>query len=240
MTANWESLYIQVGRLIETMPDLAFGPLTPDMQRWLGRAGALIEEAGDPADIALMKVATGGFGTSARHVNAQEITSILYRLLGKAELRAPTAARGAFIPAGNALDAYSAIGKVLGAASADALIVDPYMDGKALTEFAVLAPERVSVRLLSDERTHKPTLAPAAKRWTEQYGNERPLEVRLTPPRCLHDRLIVTDNNIAWTLTQSLNAFAARSPATIVRVDPETAQLKVAAYEKLWSDAKPL
>jgi len=56
----------------------------------------------------------------------------------------------------------------------------------------------------------------------------------------LHDRLIVVDGKIVWTLTQSLNAFAARSPASLVRVDPETAALKVAAYEQLWKNAKPL
>jgi hypothetical protein len=37
--------------------------------------------------------------------------------------------------------------------------------------------------------------------------------------------LIIADNSEAWVLTQSLNAFAVRSPASIVRVDAETAAL---------------
>ena len=240
MTIDPGALYIQLGRLVESMPHLEVGPITPEVQQWLGRAGALIEAMGDAADIVQMKVSSANLNSSIRGTNAQTIKSIVYRALATAELNAPASAQGAFIPAGNAFDAYAAIGKVLSIAGTDLLIVDPYMDEKALTEFAVLAHEQVSVRLLSDEHSHKPTLGPAAQRWAAQYGGKRPLQVRLTPPRRLHDRLIVVDGKVAWTLTQSLNAFAARAPASLVRVDPETAALKIAAYGALWNEAKPL
>jgi hypothetical protein len=150
----------------------------------------------------------------------------------------PIATDGAFIGAGDVLDAYAAIGNVLAKAKADVLIVDPYMDEKALTDFAHLVPDGVSIRLLADAQHRKPTLEPAAKRWGTQYGSARPLEVRLAPARSLHDRLVVVDEQDAWILTQSLNAFAARAPASIVRVDPETAALKIAAYKGLWQVAK--
>ena len=42
----------------------------------------------------------------------------------------------------------AAIGKVLGTAKRDVLIVDPYADEKALTDFAPLAREGISVRML--------------------------------------------------------------------------------------------
>jgi hypothetical protein len=120
------------------------------------------------------------------------------------------------------------------------LIIDPYMDEKALTDFAPLAPEGVTVRLLSDEKTCKPTLPPAASRWITQYGAKRPLAVRLAAARTLHDRLIIVDGAQVSILTQSLNAFAARSPAAIVRVDNDTATLKVSAYQDIWNKAAPL
>src|SRR4029077_2641824 len=111
----------------------------------------------------------------------------------------------------------------------EVLIVDPYMDEKALIDFAPLAPEGIAIRLLADEKDHKPTLHPAQERWVQQYGKSRPLEVRLALPRVLHDRLAIVDEAETWVLTQSLNALAARSPAAVVRVDPETSGLKVAA-----------
>ena len=48
----------------------------------------------------------------------------------------PVAGDGAFIGAGDVLDAYTAIGKVLATAKVGVLIVDPYMNEKAVTDFA--------------------------------------------------------------------------------------------------------
>ena len=134
----------------------------------------------------------------------------------------------------------AAVGKVLQEAKQTLLIVDPYMDEKVLTDFAGLAPAGVTLHLLADTQGHKPTLKPAVTRWAAQHGTARPVEARLAAPRTLHDRLIVVDGAGAWTLTQSFNALAARSPASIVRVDAETAALKVAAYDSMWQAAGPL
>jgi hypothetical protein len=164
----------------------------------------------------------------------------VYRALAKAELKAPAAVQGSFIPAGNAFDAFSAIAKVVGNAQQNVLIVDPYLDEKALTDFTILVPEKIQVRLLSDQLTVRPTLRPAAGRWVAQYGVSRQLAVKLAAPRTLHDRLIAVDDATVYVLTQSLNAFAARSPASIVRVDDETAKLKVAAYQAIWVTASPI
>jgi integrase len=150
----------------------------------------------------------------------------------------PVAGEGHFIGAGDVLDAYTAMGKVLGTAKVDVLIVDPYMDEKAVTDFAPLVSQGVTIRLLADAQGGKPTLGPAAKRWATQYGSAHPLEVRVAAARSLHDRLIVIDEQEAWILTQSLKDFAARSPASIVRVDRQIAEMKIAAYEALWLGAQ--
>jgi hypothetical protein len=242
MAIDPQSLYVQLGRLVEAMPDLNEQlPLPASTLDWLGRAGALIAASGDMIDIAEFNTYATGLSKSTMQFSAaQDLGVIVRRALAKAELKAPAAAQGAFIPAGNAFDAMSALGKVLGRATRDVLIVDPYMDEKVLSDFALLAPERVAIRLLSDAQTVKPTIRPAATRWAAQYGMSRPLEAKLTPARILHDRLIVIDDATAWVLTQSLNAFATRSPASIVRVDDETASLKIAAYQAMWGQASPL
>ena len=114
------------------------------------------------------------------------------------------------------------------------------MDEKALMDFAPLAAAGVAIRLLADEKDHKPTLRPAQQRWLTQYGASRPVEVRLAAHRILHDRLIIVDDTDTRVLTQSLNSFAARSPASIVRVDDETSALKIAAYAAIWAASSPL
>jgi hypothetical protein len=52
--------------------------------------------------------------------------------------------------------------------------------------------------------------------------------------------VLIVDGATAWVLTQSMNAFAERAPASIVRVDPETSALKVIAYQDIWSSASAL
>jgi hypothetical protein len=243
VTIDAEPLYMQLGRMVETMPDLIHGvrPLPPDIHQWLGRAYALVVATGDLADAVSFKDSISSLSSAIGKFDAaQNIASILYRGLAVAELRAPATTQGAFIPAGNTFDAFAAFAKLLGTAKREILLIDPYMDEKVLTDFAPLAPELVSIRLLADQAHHKNTLKPATARWSAQYGTNRPLAVRLAPTRTLHDRLVVVDGDSVWVMTQSMNAFAARSPASIVRVDVDTAALKIPAYETIWSTAGPL
>ena len=168
-----------------------------------------------------------------------QIFQILYRALGHCELQLPAGSAGSFVPVGSSFDAFAALSKILAAATSDVLIVDPYLDEAVLTDFGLAVPESVPLRLLADANDYKATLRPAALRWRSQYGASRPLDVRLAPARSLHDRAIFLNRREAWTITQSLKDFAKRAPAEIVRAD-SIAELKVAAYESIWSTATPL
>jgi hypothetical protein len=151
-----EALYMQLGRLIAEMPNFVISrQLTPDKQLWLGRAVALIEAGGSTLDaIELMDAAKrlDGPHDGIRRHHSDRITQLLYRALARAELKAPAAAQGAFVPAGNVLDAFAMVGKILGEAEGDVLIVDRYANNKVLTDFAVLAPDNVTMRLLTTEQ----------------------------------------------------------------------------------------
>ena len=242
MPISPENLYMQLRELVAGIPEFPRYqvPIDAQSERWLGRAHALVSSTGDMEDAKELKLAVRLLYTSARPSGAQTLTTILYRALAFAELNAPSTVQGAFIPAGNAFDAMAMVGKVLQEAKQSLLMVDPYMDEKVLTDFAGLAPAGVILHLMADQQSHKQTLKPAVSRWMTQHGSVRPIEARLAPSRSLHDRLIVVDGVGAWTLTQSFNALAARSPASIVRVDAETAALKTAAYEAMWQAAVPL
>ena len=236
-----ENLYRQLGRLIESMPDLKASTtsISAETSQWLGRAYALVQSVGDVIDTVNFKHNTTLLTRAAKNTAAEEIYAILYRAFAVAELAAPAGVVGSFIPVGNSFDAFSAISKVLGTANKDVLIIDPYMDEITLTDFATSVPENINLRLLADQQDHKPSLTSAAKRWIDQYQVTRPLSLRLALPRLLHDRAILIDGTTAYTLTQSLNAFAKRSPAEIIRAD-DTSQLKIAAYEQIWSQSQQI
>ena len=141
MPIDPESLYRQLGQLIAETPERLAGPgpITPEMHRWLGRASALVEVDGSLPDRVGFNSASNYLNGPNRELNAHQIVTMLHRALARAELKAPAAVQGAFIPVGASFDVLQAIAKVLRGASRDVLIVDAYMDAKALTDFAPLA-----------------------------------------------------------------------------------------------------
>jgi hypothetical protein len=195
---------------------------------------------GRTADEVALKFATSRLVASNGQSSANEVMAILYRALAAAELAAPASEQGSFIAAGDQLDAYAAISKVLASAEHQVLVVDPYMDGKALTDFLPAAAVHVNLRVLTDESSMKATLRPAAERWPLQFGTDHPLEVRAARPRTLHDRLILVDGISAWILTQSLKNFADRAHGSLTKADDEAAAMKVLAYEGMWAEARPI
>lgn len=230
--------------LVQTLPNLRSieddYSCPPETLKWLGQLLAVVSAMKRHADELALKVATDQLIRMQGSQGHGEIRAILYRALAAAELDAPASEQGAFIAAGNELDAYAAISKVIASAKRELLVVDPYMDGKALTDFLPSADEAVRLRVLADEASAKPTLVPAAERWRTQFPETRQLEVRLAPARSLHDRLIVVDEGEAWSLTQSLKDFASRAHGSILKVDPETAVLKIGAYIDHWNAARPI
>lgn len=234
---DYQALYTQLGRLLETQPEMDnwVKAKQPAALQWLGRAHAMVDASGSVVDAASFTMQVSQLRTTAYDSAMTEIMAILYRTIAKCEVQSPGTA-GSFIPVGNSFDAFTALSKLFESAKSDVIVVDPYMDESALTEFGLAVPEGVTLRLLADQTSHKPTLPPASLKWIQQYGKQRPLQVRLASPKTLHDRAIFIDQTAAWTLTQSLKDFAKRSPAEIVRADA-TAALKIAAYEAIWAGA---
>jgi len=213
------------------------GKVSAEANEWLGRAHALVEASGDTADTIIFGTSVAGLGSALHGSNVQTIRAILSRVLARAELKAPAAQSGAFIAVASPFDVFANLSRILAPAKLDVLIVDPYIDAVALTDVALLVPEGVTVRLLGDGAHIQVNLAPALTRWRAQHST-RPVEVRMTPPRALHDRLIIVDKAVAWALSQSIKDFAKRTPASIERSTPEIAAMKKTAYDdSAWSTA---
>ncbi|MDY0871188.1 hypothetical protein [Dongia rigui] len=241
--------YSRLKQLIADMPDMMNNE--PDMRtfQWLAAAHAVAVDPGNVMDTADHATLT----TQIPHIREADdrasflirkqaisaVQSVLLRRLAALELKIAPSESGAFIAAGNAFDAFAAVSKVFAEAKLEILIVDPYLDSKVLEVFAVGAPEGVRMRLMADSRDVKPTFKPAVELWVKQYGAKRPVEARLSPPRTLHDRAIFVDQKRAWSLTQSFNHLAERSPASIIEVG-DIGTLKIAAYESIWAAATPI
>ena len=230
------ALHAQLARLIEScqasLPSTTTsGPYVPttDVMQLLGRAEALISEAMGVSGDVDFKVATHNLRSHPGWTTT-EVLRILYRAIAVAELQLPAPSSGAFIPAGNAFDAITALQRIFSTATRDILIVDAYLSERIFTDFIALAPEAVQVRMMADKDKVKTGVQPALKGWKTQHGKARPISVRLSEN--LHDRFICTDGSRMWTVGQSFNALATKSPTSFVEVDPETMKLKLEFYEK--------
>ena len=240
MLLTSEKLYLELGRLIAEMPDLEEGPLTPDVQRWLESASLLVRSSGSLADALQLTVACQNMDGPLRLRNADTIVDILHRALARAELSAPSEVRGSVLPIGGERDAYAVVRQLLGTATEDALLVEPDAAGKVLADYAILAPERLPVRLLADEAQYKPSLVVGVDRWQRRFGDRRLLEVRLAPPSSLHERLILLDHGRAWVLRLPFSDLAKRTHTTLVRMRPEEEARKIAVYAEIWEEAVPV
>lgn len=223
-------------------PGRAGGRLDAEALRWVGRLVAVLREEGQDFDAISITGIESKFGTVLADGAKASIEATLYRALARHEIRYPNGAAGAYVAVGNSFDAISALASIFKSIGKSALIVDAYMDETMLTEFAPLIPEGVQIALLTDEGGVRPGLEPAARAWVKQYGEKRPLSLRITPKRVLHDRLILGGDRSVWLLTQSFKDFAARSPAAIQKLDAELAEAKYHAYGDIWIAAadKPL
>jgi hypothetical protein len=235
-----EKLYLDLGRLMADMPELATSPMTPDMRDWLASAEALVKSSGSLADALQLSVACGNLDGPLRARNAETIIGILQRVLVKAELSAPREMQGAVLLIGGDSDAYTVVRRLLGTAVNDALFVEPDAAGKVLADYAILAPERVPVRLLADEAQYKPSLIAGVRRWQQRFGDRRNLTVRLASANSLHDRLILLDGERGWALGMPFGSLAKRTHTTLMRMRPEEEARKIAVYAEIWEEAAAL
>lgn len=238
-----ESLYRQLGQLLADVPEFGLrGTLDRETLTWLGRAGALIEIASTPVEAGNFRIAADNIVGPLRATNAHAVMSILSRAFARAELNAPATAQGAFIPVGSHFDVFRIVGKLFSKATADILLVDPFVDQYVLTQYAALAPENVSIRMLGDERRREcgARLVAGIVEWARQYSTTRPVEARHSSAQSLHDRLVVIDKTEAYTVGQSFKDIAKSSPTSFIKVSLEIVSEKIAAYEALWATAMPL
>jgi hypothetical protein len=237
-----EEIYAHYKSLLSDMPYLpgrGEGRLNAEALRWLGRFIAVLNEEGQHFDAMAIAGVEGDFGSVLAERAKAKVEATLHRALARFEVRHPAGASAAYVAVGSSFDAISALSSIFKSIGQSALIVDAYMDESMLTEFSPLIPEGVEIALLTDEGGVRPGLEPAARAWVKQYGNARPLSLRVTAKRVLHDRLILGGDGSAWLLTQSFKDFAKRSPAAIQKLDPELADAKFHAYGEIWNAAAP-
>jgi hypothetical protein len=135
--------------------------------------------------------------------------------LPKAEIK------GVFEP-GQEYEFYIAVKTILGMASKEIFVVDPYLSPELFEVYAGAIPRTVSFRLLSNN------IPANALQLAQKYSSGGNLKLRNS--NGIHDRVLFADNRV-WLCGQSLKDAAKKKPTYIVEHD-ETLMRKV--YEDIW------
>jgi len=231
------TLYFRLGQLLAEMPDLATEPTTLEAASWLERAFEALEASGSLADVFQLRVAAENLSGGIRARHAETIAEILRRALVKVEPEVPLEVQGTFIIAKTAADAFVAVQRILATTENNVMLVDPQADARALTDIAVLVPDRIVVRVLADQDAHNGSLRSATQRWMRQFGKARPLYVRLAASGTLVDTLILVDGTTAWALRQPLSKIGRSSYTSLVRMPPDTTSAMMNTYAARWRAA---
>lgn len=126
---------------------------------------------------------------------------------------------------GQEYEFYRAIKTILGFASKEIFVIDPYISTEMFDTYAAAIPRTVSFRLLSSN-IPGPVLSLAQK--YAAGGN-----FQLRSSNLIHDRVLFADNRI-WLCGQSIKDAAKKKPTYIVEHDESVMR---PPYEGLWASA---
>lgn len=236
-----EQILALLENIIREAPDFIYEKsLTDSDLRWLGRAEAILEASKSMLDLVDFRTARQSLHTFSHSRN--NILAPLHNAYFKVELRAPTALQGAFIPAGDTWNGYSAIVKLLQHECDEILVIDPYLNSDLFTDFMPHCVARKKIRCLTAKRPElHPGLSSAAQKWAnDETMKSKHVEIRYVPNNALHDRLVILDGLQTFLISQSLKDIAKRSPASVSRADPELSRMKFSHYTSLWNESTTL
>jgi len=132
--------------------------------------------------------------------------------------------QGVFEP-GQEYEFYRAVKQILGLATREVFVIDPYLSPELFDVYAGAIPRTVSFRLLSAN------IPSSVLSLAQKYASGGNFQLRTT--NAIHDRVLFADSRV-WLSGQSLKDAAKKKPTYIVEHD-EPLMRKV--YEDIWSGA---
>lgn len=224
-----EQLLGEVEDVIRTMPpaeNLTWD--SAEVIEWSGRATAVMRAVGLPIGVAFASAVSNlnAYGAGLQTSAIRDVQRLLHE--ARYALRMETVGPlSAAIGAGSVFDYFDEIRKILEGASADLLLVDPYLDAEFVSRYLPHIKSGVRVRLLSRKKVEQ--LVAAVQAYRAQHGTT--IEVRSSAD--MHDRFVIVDGSACYQSGASFKDGAKKSPTTLTQItDAFTVVRK--QYEDRW------
>ena len=121
--------------------------------------------------------------------------------------------------------------QIVGGATKELLIVDPYFNGEAFDNYLAGISNKVTIRLFLEHNTKE--VSTCAGKHRKQYRTQ----FELRSSKKLHDRVLFVDRDACWISGGSLKD-GGKKPTYLIPLAPAVAEKKLLIYEELWSSSK--
>lgn len=230
-----EQLLVEIDNLIRTMPnedDLRRA--TEEAVQWMGQARAIM--ALWKSDVARheFKLELNSLVTSIHpglgHGHYTQLQVIL-RQAANALRMETSAPLSVAVGKEMVFDYHDSLRKIIEAAKADILFVDPYLDTEFVSNYLPYVSDGVAVRLLTSKKLK--TLVPGARAFAKQHGTDIDIRSRTD----LHDRFVFIDRATCYQSGASFKDGAKNAPTTMTQII-DTFDVMHETYEGFWDNAE--
>ena len=220
--------------LLQSMPPLeGRGDYTPEQFSWFGKANAVMHEWNEIQSIPFKAAVTCLIRNADRRGSYGVVVSSIHDVIARLENALPQNGRQAFGP-GAAYDFFRALNDLVASATAQILIVDPYLDAEVFDGYLHALKPAVSVRLLANR--YVANVRVAADKYKAQTG----AIVELRQSNDIHDRVLFVDNDQCWVLGASIKDAALKKSTYLAPLAPDVSAEKRRLYEGIWAAGTPI
>lgn len=168
-----------------------------------------------------------GLNQNNYQARTQAYEGVLNSCLAELKLDLPQPEIQSVFEPGQEYEFYRAVKTILGLATKEIFVIDPYLSVDIFDVYAGSIPRSVSFRLLSVGTNLPSAVLSLAQRYASG-GN-----FQLRDSKVIHDRVLFADGRV-WLCGQSLKDAAKKKPTYIVEHDEP---LMRAIYEDVWAKA---
>jgi len=220
--------------LLRSIPPLeGRGEYTQEQFAWLGKANAVMHEWDEIQSIPFKVAVTGLIRNADRRGNYGVVVSSIHDVIARLENALPQNGGQAFGP-GAAYDLFRALNDLVASATAQILVVDPYLDADVFDGYLHALKPAVSARLLANRYIANARVA------ADKYKAQTGANVELRRSNDIHDRVLFVDNDECWVLGASIKDAALKKPTYLAPLAPDVAAEKRRIYEIIWAAGTPI
>ena len=228
-------ILLKLTEALENSPEFGGEPAmdtdTPQ-RKWISEVGALLSRLGTGKKVRFsssLGMLTQYWVHTTVAIKGQVLDAI-EELKLELELDGRSEIGNAYAP-GDVYRFYADLKAVIGTASNDILIVDPYFNGEAFDAYLCEVEAGLTIRILADK--YSKGINTYAEKHMAQYGTQ--IEIRRS--KQIHDRIVLVDDDASWIMGGSIKD-AGKKATYLIPLATQISEAKREIYNAIWEQSE--